>query len=286
MIAAAPPDVHALLAPLAPDGVDLRVAEPGALGDVEVLVVDGMVPFEGIDGMDALRVVLTLSAGTDAIEPHLPRGVTLCNARGARDVPVAEWVVGALLAAQTRLLEAALDRSWEHRTPAELAGSTVVVLGYGSIGAAVRERLEAFGAEVVPVGRDELSDLPELLPRADAVVVLAPHTSDTEGMVDGAFLARMRDGALLVNAGRGAVVDTDALVAELEAGRLRAVLDVTEPEPLPDGHPLWGLALAVSSHLAGDSDAADRRAAQLAADQLGRLVRGEELVNVVVDGGR
>ncbi len=125
--------------------------------------------------------------------------------------------------------------------------------------------------------------LPGLLPQADALVVLLPLSDATRGMVDAAMLAALPDGALVVNAGRGAVVDTTALVREVEAGRLRAVLDVTEPEPLPDDHPLWRLdgVLAITAHYAGDTPAADRRAAELAAAQLGRFARGEPLLHVV-----
>src|SRR5205085_5169231 len=127
-----------------------------------------------------------------------------------------------------------------------------------------------------------VSELATLLPRADAVVVLTPLTDATRGMVDAAFLAALPDGALVINAARGGVIDTDALVAELETGRLRAVLDVTDPEPLPADHPLWdapGL-LALTPHLAGDSDAADLRAIRFAGEQLGRYARGEPLRNV------
>jgi phosphoglycerate dehydrogenase-like enzyme len=128
-----------------------------------------------------------------------------------------------------------------------------------------------------------MDELPDLLPHADAVILLTPLTPETAGLVDAAFLGRMADGALFVNAGRGKSVDTDALLAELESGRLRAVLDVVEPEPLPDDHPLWeapGL-LALTSHQAGDSPLADARAAQLAGEQLGRWTRGEPLENVI-----
>ena len=121
-----------------------------------------------------------------------------------------------------------------------------------------------------------------MIGQADAVVLLTPLTPDTRGLFDAAMLARMRDGALLVNAGRGAVVDTGALVAELEAGRLRAVLDVVDPEPLPDDHPLWDLALAITPHNAGDTAAADERAVHFATGQLARFARGEELENVVL----
>jgi len=124
-------------------------------------------------------------------------------------------------------------------------------------------------------------ELPELLPEADAVVVLLPLSDATRGMIGAAELAAMRDGALLVNAGRGPVVDADALVAELARGRLEAVLDVTDPEPLPAEHPLWEHALAITPHNAGDSEPAEARAVALAAEQLGRFARGEPLDHVV-----
>ena len=214
--------------------------------------------------------------------------MTLCNARGARDVPVAEWVVGALLGDTTGLLRSAVRREWERYQPRELAGSTVLIVGHGSIGEAVRRRLLALRAQVVGVaanarpGVHATDELPALVPRADAVVVLAPLTDSTRGMIDAAFLARMKDGALLINAGRGAVVDTDALVRETSSGRLRAVLDVVEPEPLPADHPLWTTpGVTITPHVAGDSVPAEHRAERLAGEQLARFARGEPLVNVV-----
>ena len=286
MIAAATENVHAALAARAPAGVDVRVARAGALEGVEFVVVHDDGVREELSALRDVRVVQTLSAGTDWIERFVPPWAVLCNARGARDVPVAEWVVAALLGAQAGLLAGARRTTWVYEPQGELHGSTVLILGHGSIGRAVERRLAPFGVEVVGVGRARLHELPRLLPEAGAVVVLAPLTEATRGMVDAAVLARMRDGALLVNAGRGAVVDTGALVAELESGRLRAVLDVVEPEPLPDGHPLWTLALAVTPHHAGDSAAAEERAIALAAEQLARYARGEELDNVVRAPGR
>ena len=250
---------------------------------------DGLV--ETIGASPDVRVVQVLSAGTDWIEDRLPGDVTLCNARGTRDVPVAEWVVGALLGDVTGLLGHARrqsERQWRHVRPRELAGATVLIVGMGSIGEAVRRRLQPLRAEVVGVasrprpGVHGPEELEGLLPDADAVVVLAPLTDATRGMVNRDFLARMPDGALIVNAGRGAVVDTDALVAELERERLRAVLDVTDPEPLPAQHPLWTApGVVISPHAAGDSPAAERRAERFAAEQLGRFARGEPLRNVV-----
>jgi phosphoglycerate dehydrogenase-like enzyme len=286
VIAAATENVHAALAPLTPEGVTLRVARPGELDGVEFAVLHLDDVLGDLAALRDLRVVQVLSAGTDWIETSVPPWAALCNARGARDVPVAEWVVGALLGAQSGLLAGARRSTWTYEPQGELSGSTVVILGHGSIGRAVERRLEPFGVDVVGVGRRQLSRLDELLPVSDAVVVLAPLTDASRGMVDAAFLARMRDGALLLNAGRGAVVDTDALVAELASGRLRAVLDVVDPEPLPDGHPLWELALAITPHHAGDSPAAEERAIALAAAQLGRYARGEPLENVVLPAGR
>jgi phosphoglycerate dehydrogenase-like enzyme len=163
----------------------------------------------------------------------------------------------------------------------------VLIVGFGSIGRALKRRLEPFGVSVTAVARHArdgahgTDELPSLVGQADAVVVLTPLTPETKGLFGAELIGRMRDGALLVNAARGAVVDTDALLAELESGRLRAVLDVVQPEPLPDDHPLWDVALAITPHNAGDTAAADDRAVRFAAEQLVRFARGEPLINVV-----
>jgi len=288
VIAAVTPRAFAVVAAAAPEGVTVR-ALPEGREEAEFLMPD----WEDADTLAALprleqvRVVQSLSAGTDAIEPHVPPWAVLCNARGARDTPMAEWVVGALLGDAYGQLEVARSRHWEYGTPRELRGSRVLIVGFGSIGHAVARRLEPFGVELIPVvsrareGLHGVDELPELIGDADAVVVLTPLTPDTVGLFDAALLGRMRDGALFVNAGRGPVVDTDALVAELRSGRLRAVLDVVDPEPLPAGHPLWELALAITPHNAGDSAAAEERAWRFGAEQLGRFARGEPLENVV-----
>ncbi len=291
VLAAVSTEAFELMRSAAPDGVDVQ-----PLADADLTAAGFVVP--GWDEVERLaelrasssvRVVQVLSAGTDWVEEHVPPQAVLCNARGARDVPVAEWVVGALLGACTGLLEAARDRRWAHRRGGELAGSTVVVLGSGSIGEAVRERLEPFGARVEAVARHArpgvhaADALPGLLPDASALVILLPLTEATRGAVGAAELRALPDGAIVVNAGRGAVLDAEALAAEVGAGRLRAVLDVTEPEPLPPGHPLWAApgVLAITGHHAGDSREADRRAAELAAAQLARFAAGEPLANVV-----
>ena len=285
MIAAATDNVHAAIAARAPDGVEVRFARPGELDGVEFAVVHDGAVLDQLPELRALRAVQTLSAGTDWIEGFVPPWAALCNARGARDVPVAEWVVGALLGAQTGLLAGARRSRWEYEPQAELHGSTVLILGYGSIGRAVERRLAPFGVTVVGVGRTRLEELGELLPAADAVVVLAPLTHATRGMVGAGVLARMRDGALLVNAGRGPVVDTDALVAAVRAGRIRAALDVTDPEPLPPDHELWTLdGVFITPHNAGDTPGAEAAAEALARAQMLRYRAGLPLEHVVRPG--
>jgi phosphoglycerate dehydrogenase-like enzyme len=276
----------------APEQVEVVAVDNGLdLETVDFLVPSSEAPdvLERLPTLTRVAVVQVLSAGTDWVERWVPPQATLCSARGARDAPVAEWVVGALLGATTELLECARLDAWSDRSLTDLGEWTVVVVGMGSIGRRVERHLTGFGTEVIGVAshaRDDLhgvDELEALLPRADAVVILAPLTDATRGLIDARRLAAMRDGAVLVNAARGPVVDTDALVAEVTTGRLRAVLDVTDPEPLPDGHPLWSApgVLSITPHIAGDSPAGNARAAALAGDQLARWVAGEELHNVV-----
>jgi phosphoglycerate dehydrogenase-like enzyme len=279
----------------APDGVTVQRIEDGA----DLRQADFLVPRAGdrtilnvLPDLERLRVVQLLSAGTDWIEHHLPAQATLCSASGARDAPVAEWVMAALLGASSGLLECARERDWRPRHLSDLGRWTVVIVGMGSIGRLVAERLRALGTTVVGVASQARADLhgagelPELLPGADAVVLLTPLTASTRGLFDAGMLARMRDGTVLVNAARGPVVDTDALLPEVQSGRLRTVLDVTDPEPLPDEHPLWDAAgvLAITPHIAGDSPAGHDRAAALAGDQLARWCAGRPLENIVRSG--
>ena len=288
MIAAVTARAFQVAADLAPAGVEVLQLPDGR--DAAAFVMpdwEDRETIHALPGLERLRVVQALSAGTEWIEPRVPDWATLCNARGARDAAVAEWVVGALLGDAYGQFTAARTRRWSNAVPRELWGAHVLIVGFGSIGEAVRRRLEPFGVTVTGVARrprdgvHPVDDLPELLGQADAVVVLAPLTAETEGLFDAALLARMQDGALFVNAGRGRVVDTDALLAELQSGRLRAVLDVVDPEPLPDDHPLWDAALAITPHNAGDTPAADERAIRFGAEQLARFARGEPLENVV-----
>jgi phosphoglycerate dehydrogenase-like enzyme len=204
---------------------------------------------------------------------------------------MAEWVVAALLADAKRLGQFARARDWERGDIYDLRGRRVVILGYGSSGEATRRLLEPFGCEVVGVARrardgvHALDGLPALLGGADALVNLLPLTAATRGLVGARVLAGLPDGALYVNVGRGPTTDTEALVAELQSGRLRAVLDVVDPEPLPAGHVLWTLPnVVLSPHVAGDTPGGDRAAWRLVGEQLQRYVAGEPLVNIVAEG--
>jgi phosphoglycerate dehydrogenase-like enzyme len=241
--------------------------------------------------MPRLAAVQTLTAGVDRLLAHLPPGVTLCNARGVHDASTAEWVVAAMLAALRDFPLFAREQAaqrWSYHFTDCLAGKTVLIVGYGSIGAAVERRLDGFEVSLLRVARAArdgvapVADLPALLPGADVVVLLAPVTPETIGMVDAAFLARMQDGALLVNAARGSLLVTDALVAELRRGRLRAVLDVTDPEPLPAGHPLWDLpGVFITPHEAASTPVSTARMLALVRDQVDRFINSKPLHNVV-----
>jgi phosphoglycerate dehydrogenase-like enzyme len=246
---------------------------------------------DALAGMSRLRVIQTLSAGVDWLAGRVPEGVIVCNARGVYDGPLAEWVLGAILASQRGLIrarDAQRDAAWRPFEPDELAGRRAVILGFGSIATAVAARLRPFGVEVVGVARTSrdgvvgLEDLDALLPRADIVVDLLPLTRDTVGLLDDHMLGFLPDGAIVVNAGRGRTIDTAALVRELASGRLRAALDVTDPEPLPANHPLWALPnVLISPHIAGDSPDSLARAAALAGDQIRRFAAGQTLLNEV-----
>jgi phosphoglycerate dehydrogenase-like enzyme len=284
-----------------PEGVSLnlipRAGElPRTAVDAEFLVPgarDARIP-ELLPKMKALRVIQTLSAGVDRLLPILPAGVTLCDAAGTRNAAVAEWVVAVILASTERLPElrdSQREHRWEWQESHELAGSTVLILGYGAIGGATERRLAPFGVELIRVARharagvQAVEDLAGLLPLADVVVVLLPLTPETTGLLDADLLARLRPGALLVNAARGPILDTQALLQLLRAERIRAALDVTDPEPLPPDHPLWDApGVLITPHLAGDTLAADRRAFALVGEQVGRYLHGEPLANVVEHG--
>jgi phosphoglycerate dehydrogenase-like enzyme len=283
-----------------PSNVDVRLVPPEPEPVPDLAGVDLVVPFErtrdplfellaGPPGR--LRVIQTLTAGVDWLVDRVPEHVMVCNARGVYDAPLAEWVVGAILAMQRGLVQsrdAQARHEWDAIEPPELSGRRVVILGLGSIGTAIADRLRPFGVEVIGVGRTArdgvrgLAELDEVLRHAEILVNILPLTSETTRLLDARRLSLLPDSALLVNAGRGRTIDTAALVAELGTGRIRAALDVTDPEPLPPDHPLWKLPnVLITPHMAGDSPASAIRAFELAGDQVRRFAAGEPLTNEV-----
>lgn len=292
------PDANAvhLVSPL-PDNVEVVTWQgsgppPAGIERVEFLVPSPRTDYKTImDAMPQLRVVQALSAGIDYLIGLIPDGVTLCDGRGVHGGSTAEWVLAAILASLRELpgFVGAQDRKqWTQHETDELAGKRVLVIGAGDLGQQTARRLRAFDADPTMVGRHAregvhaVGELPELLPAADVVVLVIPMTGETRHMVDREFLAQLRDGALLVNAARGPVVVTDDLLAELESGRLHAALDVTDPEPLPPEHPLWGAPnLLLTPHVGGNVRGFPERAYALVRAQVARYVSGEPLINVV-----
>jgi phosphoglycerate dehydrogenase-like enzyme len=287
--------------------VKVWASDPEALGPPPsgVEVVDGPSPdveflvprwdeSQALDELPGLKVIQVLSAGVDWIVDRVPDGVMLCSARGARDRAMGEWIAAAILAEVKHARPFAVAqgrREWRPATLHDAAGLRILVVGFGAIGRAVQAMLAPFECEVVGVARQArdgvhgVDELSELLGEFDVIVNLLPLTAQTQRFFGARELALLRDDALYVNAGRGATTDTDALVAELQSKRIRAVLDVVDPEPLPPDHPLWVAPnVMISPHSAGDTPAADRNAWALAAEQLRRYVAGEPLENVVRDG--
>jgi phosphoglycerate dehydrogenase-like enzyme len=282
-----------------------------------------ILPFQRRDAADAfshlrgVKVVQSMMAGVDWITPWLPKDIVLCDGRGIHDISASEWVLGAVLSSLKRFpfyRDMQLRGEWrgqasvpdgflneggaqvgQYRVLGEdLAGKTVLIVGYGSIGAAIEARLAPFDVKIARVARSARSTpevhpvdrLHRLLPEADVVVLIVPLTTETRGLIGAAEIGLMKRGALLVNAARGPVVVTDALVEALEQRRIRAALDVTDPEPLPEGHPLWAAPnCLITPHVGGSTPEFIHRAFKFGAEQVRRFIAGKTLENVVTDAG-
>ncbi|MFJ7489938.1 2-hydroxyacid dehydrogenase [Streptomyces sp. NPDC097727] len=282
------------------DGAQDYPADPARCAFYVVPYMKGsQVAVRPLADMTRVQIVQTLSAGIDHVEPGLgllPAGVRLCNAKGVHEASTAELALALILASLRGFpgfVHGQDKEEWRAGFYPALADKSVLIVGYGSIGAAIEDRLAPFEcARVARVARSArttargpvhtLDDLPALLPEADVVVLSTPLNPSTQGLVGAEFLAAMPDGALLVNVARGGVVDTESLLLELESGRLRAALDVTDPEPLPAGHPLWHAPnVLITPHVGGSTSAFQPRARRLVAGQLSRFAAGEPVQNVV-----
>ena len=243
-------------------------------------------------------LVQSQSIGYDGVADCLPAGRVFANAAGVHETSTAELTLALILASQRefpRIIQNQQEGRWETRPTASLADCRVLIVGYGGVGKAIEDRLLPFETSVTRVASKERTDerghvhgiteLPALLPEHDIVVVGVPLNDSTRHLVDDAFLAAMPDGALLVNIARGPVADTDALVRHTASGRIRAALDVTDPEPLPQDHPLWRTpGVLISPHVGGASSAMRPRMGRLLQRQIGLMLAGEPPVNVVLNG--
>ena len=293
--------------------------QPTGTLDVDIWII----PFarknaqETFAHLRGVKVVQSMMAGVDWITPWLPKDIVLCDGRGIHDISVSEWVLTAMLSTFKRFpyyRDMQLRREWRGQASVpdgfmneggaqvgqyqvlceDLSGKTVLIVGYGSIGAAIETRLKPFEAKILRLARSAktnpevrpISEFHRLLPQADVVVALVPLTEQTRGMIGAKEIGLMKPGALLVNAARGPVVVTEALIEALEQKRIRAVLDVTDPEPLPAGHPLWSAPnCMITPHIGGSTPEFIYRAFRFGAEQVQRFLAGQPLENVVSDAG-
>ncbi|MCF8553494.1 MAG: 2-hydroxyacid dehydrogenase [Candidatus Nanopelagicales bacterium] len=282
---------------------NVQVTECDDLGELPLEVISSaefvILPYEGssisipetMSRLKSVKVIQTLTAGFDNVQPFVPAEVTLCNAAGVHDDATSELAVLLTLSVlrdMPRSFKAQQDRHWETYFSRSLAGKTVLLIGYGNVGKAAEKRLLGFGCKVIPVARTArdhvhaISDLPNLIPSADVVMLIVPNNPGTVNLVDAKFLASMKDDSVLVNVARGVVVDTDALMAELKTGRISAALDVTEPEPLPADHPLWSLPnVIITSHNGGEGDVFWERARTRIHSQFDLWLAGKPLECVI-----
>lgn len=290
-------DMIARLTPI-PDGVrlvewDLLSPAPQPGPNIVVLpYMSGVGRLSALAGLPGV-IAQAQTLGYDGVAEMLPAGTVFCNAVDVHEASTAELTLALILAAQRGIPEfvrALREHRWSHGSHAGLAGRRVLLVGTGGVGCEIEARLAPFAVELVRVARTArvgvhgVNELAALLPDADIVVIVVPLTAETRGMVDATFLAGMRDGALLVNVARGPVVDTAALLAELTAGRLRAALDVTDPEPLPADHPLWDApGLLLSPHVGGHTAAMAPRMDRLIREQIARALGGQPPLNVVIE---
>lgn len=246
---------------------------------------------EPISQMSSLQVIQSPNAGVDDVLAILPEGVTLCNAQGVHDASTAELAIGLTISARrgfATFMPSQLNGVWNHQRRSSLADSRVAIVGMGSIGSRIARQLEAFSVEIISFTRSgnggsrPMSDFDALLPTLDVIILILPLTTDSHHLMNRRRIESMKLGATLINVARGGVVDTDALVDALKEGRITAGLDVTDPEPLPQGHPLWRAPnVIITPHVGGDSSAFNPRVRALIESQLAKFATGKPLANIV-----
>lgn len=264
------------------------------LEDIEFYVpsyMGGFKTFEVIAKMKKLKTVHYSQAGYEDILPHIPENVILCNASGLHDVSTSELAIGLAIASRrgfAQFMDNQKKGHWHRTTKPALADSHVGIVGYGHIGKRIASMLEIFETKVTPFSRSgadgaiKISEFDNFLPDLDVIILILPLTQESKNFINADRIKKMKDGATLINVARGAIVDTDALIAELQTGRITAGLDVTDPEPLPAGHPLWSSPnLIITPHVGGDSAAFDPRARKMVQEQLARIAENRPLLNQI-----
>jgi phosphoglycerate dehydrogenase-like enzyme len=244
-----------------------------------------------IPEMKSLKVIQSPNAGVDDVLKIRPQGVTLCNAAGVHDASTAELAVALSIASRRGFAAFArdqVDQRWGHERMSSLTDSNIAIVGYGNIGKTIAAMLGNFEVTITAFsksGRDgalTLDHFDRLLPTFDVIILIVPLNDQTHHLMNASRLALMKDGAALINVARGPVVDTDALIAELNSGRITAGLDVTDPEPLPAGHPLWSAKnVIITPHVGGDSAAFIPRGRKLVEEQIARFASGQPLLHIV-----
>jgi phosphoglycerate dehydrogenase-like enzyme len=286
----------------APEGITLLSPDNFPLDSADLTQVDMYVPsyMGGANAlsyaakMPNLKILQMLNAGYDDALAYLRPGLTLCNARGVHDASTAELAVGLAIASRRGFAEFIREQAtgtWNHRRFPALSDSKVGIIGFGSIGKEVARKLSGFDVSITAFtqsGRDgtvKIDDLDKHLPQLDIVILILPLSDSSRHMFNAARLASMKDGALIVNVARGPIIETEALIKELNSRRIYAALDVTDPEPLPQGHPLWSAPnLIVVPHVGGNSEAFEPRGRALIESQLKLLAAGSPLEHVVAQG--
>lgn len=272
---------------------DVTSPPPAERIDIVVPPYMGTIDYSAIEDI-SVGLVQGQMIGFDGVEAALPAGNVFANASSVHETSTAELAMALALASQRAIpdfVRAASAGSWSPQPTPSFADRRVMILGYGGVGKALEARLAGFEVDITRVAshaRDTdagrvhgIDELPSLLPETEIVFVIVPLTESTTGLIDDAFLTALPDNALVVNIARGKVADTDAVLAH--ADRLRFALDVTDPEPLPDGHPLFAHPrVLISPHVGGVTSAMMPRMAALVRRQAERMLAGEEPLNVKV----
>jgi phosphoglycerate dehydrogenase-like enzyme len=255
------------------------------------LYLGGTAAIADIPKMTSLKVVQSLLAGVEDLAKIVPENVLLCNAAGVHDESTAELAIGLAIATRRGFAQFASNQQkgvWIHSRNSSLTDSKIAIVGYGSIGKNIERKLGSFDVSIkifTRSGHDGTTNIAEFdrkIGDFDIVILILPLNLESHNFMNSNRLAKMKHGSSLINVARGGIVDTDALYKELQSGRISAGIDVTNPEPLPENHPLWSAPnLIITPHVGGDSTAFEQRGRALVEFQAQQFSEGRALKNIV-----